>query len=199
MSTARTLSVAVASVATSDVSGRYYRLTSKKRVKRAFDGSPAGGRWGRPGAFPVIYLADSFDACVIEAYRHAAEDTDPPVQPRGLGLIGCDVDVTQILDLTRSSARYAVGLSDPAVLFSEPQDPDTGVAYQACQAVAQAAHQLGRHGILVPSATQRGNTLALFADHLPLTEVPVSVGGVGTWESLPPDPRRPRLVRPSEA
>ncbi len=95
-----------------------------------------------------------------------------------------------------AATRLAVGLSDPAVLYSEPQDPSTGAAYLACQQVAQAAHQLGRHGILVPSATHRGNTLALFAEHLTEAERPIPVGGVATWEAMPADPRRLRIVQP---
>ena len=198
MSTAQALTLAVAGLPLVDVSGRYYRTTSKKRVHKAFEGSRSGGRWGPAGAFPVIYLADTFEAVVIEAHRHVADTSMDPVQPpRELGLVACDVEVREILDLTTAAARFAVGLSDPGILFSEPQDPETGPAYRACQAVAQAAHQLNRHGILVPSATHHGNTLMLFADHLSESERPVQVGGVATWDALPADPRRLRIVQPS--
>jgi RES domain-containing protein len=162
MSTARDLTRAIAGLTPVSVSGRYYRVTSKARVNRAFEGSPGGGRWGPVDGFRVIYLGDSYDGVVIETHRHVTDTAEDPVAPpRALGLIACDVEVTNIVDLTTASARFAVGLSDPAVLYSEPQDPSTGAAYLACQQVAQAAHQLGRHGILVPSATHRGNTLAL--------------------------------------
>jgi hypothetical protein len=63
-----------------------------------------------------------------------------------------------------------------AILFSEPQDPNTGAAYQVCNAVAQAAHQLSRTGIIAPAATQRGHTLALFTDLLLDEEKPRPVG-----------------------
>ena len=200
MGTARSLTRAIAELTPVSVSGRYYRVTTQRRLHRAYEGSPAGGRWGPVGAFPVIYLGDTYEGVVIETYRHTTDTADDRTDPpRRLGLTTCDVDVTHVLDLTNPTARFAVGLSDPAVLFSEPQDPETGAAYLACQAVAQAAHQLGRHGILVPSATHRGNTLALFADQLTEAERPVPVGGVASWEAMPADPRRLQLVRPMES
>lgn len=196
MDAARALTLAIAGLPTVSVSGRYYRATSKKRIERAFEGSRAGGRWGPVNGFPVIYLTDNYDACVIEIHRHAIGTTEGEVpSPMGLGMIACDVDATAILDLTTATARFAVGLSDPAILYSEPQDPQTGEAYRACQAIAQAAHQLGRHGILVPSATQRGNTLVLFPENFTEAERPIPVGGVAVWEQLPADPRRLRIVR----
>ena len=197
MTTARDLARAIAGLTPVSVSGRYYRVTSKTRVGRAFEGSAAGGRWGPVDGFRVIYLGDSYEGVVIEAHRHVTDTSEDPVAPPlALGLIACDVEVTDIVDLTTPAAQFAVGLSDPAVLYSEPQDPTRGAAYLACQQVGQAAHQLGRHGMLVPSATHRGNTLALFAEHLSEAERPVPVGGIATWDSLPADPRRLRIVRP---
>lgn len=197
MTAARDLTRAIAGLTPVSVSGRYYRVTSKARVNRAFEGSPAGGRWGPVDGFRVIYLGDNYEGVVIETHRHVIDTSEDPIAPPlALGLLTCDVEVTNIVDLTTSTARFAVGLSDPAVLYSEPQDPNTGAAYLACQQVAQAAHQLGRHGILVPSATHRGNTLALFAEHLSEGERPVPVGGVATWEAMPADPRRLRIVQP---
>lgn len=197
MNTARELTLAIAGLMPVRVSGRYYRVTSKARLARAFEGSPAGGRWGPPNGFPVIYLGDSYEGVVIETYRHTTDSAEGThAAPRGLGLVTCDVEATDILDLTNSTARFAVGLSDPAMLYSEPQDVHTGSVYQACQQIAQAAHQLGRHGILVPSATSRGHTLALFADLLTEAERPVPTGGTAVWETMPADPRRLRIVQP---
>ena len=86
---------------------------------------------------------------------------------------------------------------DLAILYSEPQLPE-GAAYAACIRIAQIAHQLGRHGVLAPAATQRGRTLALFTDLLPVQEQPVRVGPVTQWDELPADPRRLRLVSRTE-
>lgn len=188
------LNQAVASLGTLSVAGHFYRFTTAARLKNALDGSDRGGRWGPPGAFRVLYLADDYDSCVIEAHRHVSDTSlDPVSPPIKLGLMTCDVDVTNVLDLTRAAARADVGL-EPAILFSEPQGP-LGAAYQACSTVAQVAHQIGFHGILVPAATQRGNTLALFSDLLPQSEKPRHTGGTAVWSQLPADPRTLRVVR----
>lgn len=193
----RQLARAVAQVSTLSVAGRYYRFASRKRMKTALDGSTRGGRWGPPDGFPVLYLTEDYESCVIEAYRHATDPvTDPVKPPVRLGLITCDVSVTNILDLTTATARMSLGL-DPSILFSEPQKP-SGAAYAACIRIAQVAHQLDRHGILAPAATNRGNTLALFTDLLPPEEQPVGVGPVTHWDELPADPRRLRLVSREE-
>lgn len=194
MSADRRLGRVVASLETVSVDGRYYRFISRRRTSTALDGSRRGGRWGPPDAFRVLYLNDTYDGCVIEAYRHTTDASMDPVKPPvNLGLVACDVAGTNILDLRSATARFDLGL-DLAILYSEPQPP-TGSAYQACSRIAQAAHQLGRHGLLAPSATQRGLTLALFTDLLPDEERPTGVGGTITWEQLPADPRQLRVIR----
>lgn len=190
----RALTQVVAELPTADVTGRYFRFGSQKRMPQALDGSSAGGRWGPPKAFPVLYLTDEYDSCVIEAYRHTTDPSDEALPKPKLGLITCDVEVSNILDLTSATARVRIGL-DASILHCEPQGPE-GAAYSACCSVAVAAHQLGRHGILAPAATGRGVTLALFMDLLPSAEQPVRVGPVTQWEELPADPRRLRIVRP---
>lgn len=197
METDRQLSRAVAATATVSVDGRYYRFASQRRISAGLNGSTAGGRWGPKDGFPVLYLTDDYDGCVIEAYRHV---TDPAIDngPKKIsfGLLTCDVQASNILDLTRAGARMGLGL-EPAILYSEPQ-PTDGAAYAACIRIAQIAHQLGRHGILVPAATQKGHTLALFMDLLPDSEHPVRVGPVTSWLELPADPRRLRLISREE-
>ena len=110
-----------------------------------------------------------------------------------LGLITVEAALTNIVDLRSAEAQQTVGL-DAAILQSEPQGP-TGSAYQACSRVAQVAHQLSRHGLMVPAATGRGVTVAVFTDLLPLEERPRRAGPMSAWEQLPADPRRLRLVR----
>lgn len=194
MDTGHALNRAVAALPTVSVQDRFYRFIAEKRREQAFNGSNRGGRWGPPNAFRVLYLSDSYDGCVIEAYRHSVDLTDDPLRPPvRLGLVACDIDVTNILDLTTATARSHLGL-DPSILFSEPQEPD-GAAYQACSMIAQIAHQIGLHGIYAPAATNRGHTLALFPDRLPDAGKPRPVGGKVTWEALPADPRTLRIVR----
>ncbi len=104
-------------------------------------------------------------------------------------LLTVRVKAEDILDLRDRDVRGSVGLTDSDV-FSEVNDPD---AYTRCRAVSQAAHQLGMKGVLVPAASQLGETLALFPRQLSPDELPTLVTQQ-RWEVLPPDPRRLRLV-----
>jgi hypothetical protein len=111
--------------------------------------------------------------------------TPDDVQPRKY--LEVQVDVTQVLDLTPEGAAESVGLT--------PQDLESPVGhYEACWAVATAAHQLGLHGVLAPAATLLGETLALFEAHLPSAELPQLVHEA-RWDRLPADPRSLRVVR----
>lgn len=181
----RSLVERVASVGSVDVDGAFERHAAPGRD--AFAGGVLG-RWGR--TFPVIYLGRPEESVIVEAYRHLVEPfgIDPSmVKPRVLYTVR--VTATRILDLRPASNQAAVGLSDDQ-LRSAVDD------YDACQAVARAAHQLELHGILAPAATGLGETLALFAQRIGASERPVVTATVG-WPRLPADPRLPRLARDS--
>ncbi|MGV1009502.1 MAG: RES domain-containing protein [Dermatophilaceae bacterium] len=178
------------------VTGSWQRHLPAKFRDRAMEGRTAYSRWGRERGFPILYLGRPTESVVIEAYRHLVDPVEDPalrdeLVPRVLAT--ADVDVTEILDLRTATGRVAVGLS-----LSEIQSAtDNRQAYEACQQVAAAAHQQGFQGIVVPAATQRGETLALFSSLLPAAEVPVVTNEI-FWERLPDDPRQParlQLVR----
>lgn len=180
------LAVAVSRAVTSSVDGVFQRHTSRRVT--ILSGSPAGGRWGAAGTFPVLYLGRPTTSVVVEAYRHLVDDvedmTAAGVAPRTLWT--CQVNVTSVLDLREQASRDAVRLS--------LQELTSAVGdYSRCQQVAQAAYQLRLHGIIAPAAGGHGETLALFEHHLPLDEVPV-VLRQELWEQLPVDPRRLRAV-----
>jgi hypothetical protein len=182
----RDLAVVVARCAPVDIDGEFQRHASVRWP--ALTGSSSGGRWGRPHAFPVLYLGRPAASVVVEAYRHLVDDIDGMrpelVQPRRL--VTCRVVCTSILDLRVAANLEAVGLT-AAQLTSAVGD------YEACQQVAAVSHQLGLHGIIAPSAGGFGETLALFEQHLPANELPVQIGPDELWDGLPADPRRPRL------
>lgn len=184
----------IAGLQRSRCSGRFQRHSSP-RVP-AFEGSSAGGRWGRTGSFPVLYLGRPEASVVVEAYRHLVDEIEG-MRPELVGprkLHTCDVDVGEVLDLTIAEQRLAAGLTDNDI-YSDPDD----ALYANCQDVAQAAHQLGFHGILAPAATRLGQTLALFPRRLAANEMPVPVGEPITWQGLPPDPRRLRVISSDDA
>lgn len=145
------------------------------------------GRWG--ASFPVIYLGRPVDSIVVEAYRHLVEDTGvTPKNVRPRIEYTVPIRVTRILDIRDATVRSKVGLTE-ADLWSPVGE------YETCQAVAAAAHQLRYHGVLAPSASGLGETLALFRRNLPANELPLP-SAQRTWDTLPADPRRLRRVEP---
>lgn len=189
---ARKLAQDVAAAPRVTINGRFERHVSQHW--RELTGSNSGGRWGPAGAYSVLYLGRPRASVTVEAYRHlvdpfAAEGMSGDlVAPRRLLI--CEVAVTEILDLRRDEAQRRVGLS------TEDLASEVG-AYDECQVVGRVAHQLGPHGVLAPSASGLGETLALFEQHLPAEELP-RLAGEEVWNVLPADPPRLRLVRDEE-
>jgi hypothetical protein len=184
----RDLLIAVADLEPIRVQGRFERHVSLNWEE--MQPSAAGGRWGAPRAFEVLYLGRPRDSVAAEAYRHLVDDElDFPEMAAEVlerRIITCEVDVPGIIDLRPEVVRHTLGLKDE-VLNSEVGD------YAACQQVGAAAHQLRASGLLAPAATQLGETLALFPTNLPAANWPAVVER-GLWRGLPPDPRRLRIV-----
>lgn len=186
----RSLTVAISSASTCTVTGTFMRHVSPKVEQLA--SSSAGGRWGPPGAFGVLYLGRPEDSVVVEAYRHLIDDdldgqmTAAAVGPRRL--ITCEVNVDRVLDLRDADADAVakVGLDHDALRSAVG-------TYGPCHRVARAAHQLELHGIIAPAATGLGETLALFETHVPADQWPV-LTATEMWSQLPADPRRLRLA-----
>jgi RES domain-containing protein len=174
----RNLAAQVAQARIVDVSGRFSRHVSPK--VRTLAGSTAGGRWGLPSTYPVLYLGRPIESVVAEAYRRLVDGvegmTGDLVGPRTVFEV--EVRVTDILDLRDAETLHEVGLDQESLRGG----------YGPCQRVGQAAHQLGLHGVIAPAATEIGETLALFERHMPESELPEIVG-VARWEGLPGDPR----------
>jgi RES domain-containing protein len=183
----------IASLPLATEQGRWQRHAPANRLAEALDGRRGYGRWGTAEGFTVLYLGRPRSSVIVEAYRHLVDpledDADraailATVRPRVL--VTCHVDVSTLLDLRTAGARNTAGLTI-SDLTSSTDDQDT---YHRCQHVAQIAHQLGRHGIIVPAATGLGDTLALFTDLLPPNERPILVEGTEEhWSTLPDDPR----------
>lgn len=194
------LANALSQAPTTAVEGTWYRHVPIRYANDALQGHAADGRWSRREGFPVIYLGRPQGSVVVEAYRHLVDPIldAPPDFARMLAprsLITCTVQLSRVLDLRSAGARLTVGLS-PAELQSATTDED---AYDACRAVAAAAHQLGLHGLIAPAATNLGETLVVFPRNSPEEERPQEVARE-TWDTLPADPRggpkgRLRIVR----
>lgn len=177
----RNLAEAISRASIVRVEGEFERHVSMK--VRTLTGSRSGGRWGQPGAYPVLYLGRPTESVIVEAYRHLVDDVEGArpdmVQPRRL--LTCSVSVTQILDLRDEESQRLTGLA-----FQDLLGP-----HAPCQRVGSAAHQLGLHGLIAPAATGLGETLALFEQHVPQDELPNLIAEE-TWQTLPADPREAR-------
>lgn len=153
--------------------------------------SSAGGRWGAPGAFEVLYLGRPRASVVVEAYRHLVEDElDAPAELAASvverRLLRCEVDVAGILDLRSAAARERLAL-DEAKLRSPVGE------YEDCWRIGAAAHQLRLSGVIAPAASGLGETLALYPLNLAPEQWP-TVTAREIWHGLPPDPRRLRAI-----
>ncbi len=179
----RNLVVALSRLPRVDVQGDFWRHASRR--EHLTSGSRSGGRWSPSDAFPVIYLGRPPESVIAEAHRNLVEAvegmTPDMVAPRICGRLR--LSVHEVLDLRDSETQLALGLD--GMFFEGP--------WPACQALGQAAHQLGVHGILAPAATHIGETLSLFERHLSADEFPILVE-VEAWDSLPADPRKPRVL-----
>ncbi len=87
----------------------------------------------------------------------------------------CDIAIRQCLDLRDQGNREEVGLSPDAIRSEDPR---------RCQDVAMAAHYLGIEGLIAPSATGTGSTIAIFTDRLHADSC-VEPRDVEIWSTLP--------------
>jgi len=134
-----------------------------------------GGRWNPPGSFATLYLALSVEVAAAELRRLAARAgrTVDDFMPRHL--LEYEVELAAVLDLTDPATVGAVGLDE-----SQLRGDDA----TACQEVGEAAHHLGREGILAPSAAGGGNVLAVFVERL-APPSRVEIISTTAWESVP--------------
>jgi RES domain-containing protein len=133
-----------------------------------------GGRWNPPNSFATLYLASSTDAAAAELKRLAdrAGLAVSDFMPRHL--LEFEVKLDALLDLTDRDAVKAVGLEE-AHLHAD----DAAL----CQEVGEAAHHLGREGVLAPSATGEGVVIAIFVERL-LPASRFEVVSTTVWESI---------------
>jgi RES domain-containing protein len=136
-------------------SGRSFRYTIARRDPLSGEGARLhGGRWNPPDLFPVIYLAVPQSACMRELEKAAADNhIDVAIQlqvPYNMHTIMLD-DIP-VLDLRDENTQASLGLET---------DDITG-PWDACQPIGHAAWFLEFAGVLAPSSTGAGLTLALF-------------------------------------
>lgn len=157
---------AVNSIGHTRWSGTVSRYTTARREPLSGEGARLfGGRWNPPDLFPVVYLAEPAAACMRELERAAADNHVDVATQLQVPYLMHTIRVADlpVLDLRDEDAQEVLGL--------EPSDI-TG-NWEACQPVGHAAWFLEFAGVLAPSATGPGNTLALFEHRVPPEQIAV--------------------------
>ena len=111
----------------------------------------------------TLYFGLSRETVVAEFNRLATKFGLPTASFLPRVLYGFDISISDALDLRVPEVRSKLGLDDRQ-LSADPPD--------MCQQIGAAAVTCGREAVLAPSATGRGDALALY------------VGRVGTGSKL---------------
>jgi len=159
-----------------DFRGRAYRHVSLTRSPISGDGARVhGGRWNPPGSFPTLYLALDRPTMLAELKRTARRFGIPPEGLLPRAVYRCDIALHSCLDLREESSLKSASLSLNAIRSDNRR---------RCQEVAMAAHYLGLEGLLAPSATGAGFTIAIFTDRLG-PDSSVDPGDAEIWNAIP--------------
>lgn len=116
-----------------------------------------GGRWNPPNSFATLYLGLSLEVVEAEFRRLAERSGRNPEDFLPRHLLRYEIRLDALLDLTDAAARKELGLSDAQLRSTD---------VRICQEIGEAAHHLGREGVLAPSATDAGEVLAVFVERL---------------------------------
>jgi RES domain-containing protein len=119
--------------------------------------TPEPGRFHVTGEFGAVYLALEPATALRELARRARRAGIDVRQLMPRDLLTVDLRLAKVLDLTDANARTEWGLDANAVTSDD---------FTACQEVAAAARRAGYEAIRYPSATGKGQNLALFYDRI---------------------------------
>jgi RES domain-containing protein len=134
-----------------------------------------GGRWNPPNSFATLYLGLSIEVVAAEFRRLAERAGRDPADFMPRHLLQYEIELRAVLDLTDEAAMAAVGLTEAQLRSSNSE---------ACQRVGEAAHHLGREGVLAPSATGEGLVLAVFVERL-LPTSRLDIVSTTVWRTPP--------------
>lgn len=175
------LAAAVDGLAPAASSGEAFRHLAENRHPLSGAGARSlGGRWNPPESFATLYLALERETVVREFFRLAHRMGRAPDDFLPRSFYRYSFELSGLLDLREAEARATVGLTE-ASIASDDLGP--------CQAVGEAAHYLGREGVIAPSATGAGTVLAIYFDRLTAGSF-VHDLDFETWESPTSAPER---------
>jgi RES domain-containing protein len=138
--------------------GRAFRHIAANRNPLSGAGARSqGGRWNPPESFATLYLGLARQTAVDEFYRLARRSNRAPGDFLPRHFYRYEFRLGALVDLRDEESQAALGLSPGELLGND---------LTTCQAIGEAAHYLGREGIVAPSAAGAGQVLAVFSDRL---------------------------------
>lgn len=172
----RHTTAAIAGLSPATFSGRAFRhqAVEWQYSQPGAGARTVGGRWNPPNSYATLYLASSADAAAAELKRLAARAGRAVNDFMPRHLLEFEVKLDALLDLTDPEAVKAVGLKEEHLRANDAAP---------CQEVGEAAHHLGREGVLAPSATGEGIVLAISVERL-LPASRFDVVATTVWESV---------------
>jgi RES domain-containing protein len=160
------------------VSGLAYRHVAEQRSALSGEGARiTGGRWNPQGSFAVLYLGMSRTVVLAEFERLAHRQGLAVTSFLPRVFYTYEVVLERVLDLRVPAVLDTTHLDEEALRADDPS---------RCQAVGEAAHVGGFEAILAPSATGRGDVLAVFVGAMSARST-VRVVNHERWESAPPE------------
>jgi RES domain-containing protein len=126
--------------------------------------SASGGRWD-DGRFDVLYTSQSPQGAVAELHFHLMRGQ--PVMPSQVRyrLFELEIVLERALHSADLDALAAVGLRTD--LFGRLSWADKAAECPRSQDIAEVAHFLDCHGLIVPSARSATHNVVVFCDRVP--------------------------------
>lgn len=113
-----------------------------------------GGRYNVRG-IETLYLGKPADVALAEV-RHAFAQQELQIPPNRYVTQTLDVAFNKVLDLTRAEIRDVIGINEDELAANE---------HGRLPQLGEAAHYLGFHAIVAPSARTEGSNIAVYLTH----------------------------------
>ena len=126
-------------------------------------GSAAGGRWD-DATFDVLYTSQERDGAIAELHFHLMRGQ--PVFPSKVSyfLYELHAELDSVVDLSKRKLLSSLGVN--MARFGQLSYHERAGEYPRTQEVAEIAHFLDHHGIIVPSARWECANVVLFCDRV---------------------------------
>jgi len=149
--------------------------------------SAVGGRWD-DRSFEVLYTSTRADGAIAEMYFHIARGQ--PVIPSQVRYRLFELRVALCSCLRIGSLAELASLGLQTTGFGQMSYAEREQEYPRTQEIAEAAHFIGRDGLIVPSARTEWPNVVVFCD--PAGPAAVSIAGDhgllewDVWRNAPP-------------